>query len=135
MIAAGPVLVRRALGEALGRSFAGRRGAACARLVGAADQTASGPRPLVVGATVRGFRVTAADPGRELVLTGSHRYSAYRLTFQLEPDSPGRTRVRAKTRAAFPGRAGKLYRLLVIGSGGHAAVMRRVLTAIGRRAR
>ncbi|MFF7975141.1 hypothetical protein [Streptomyces sp. NPDC007905] len=77
VIEAGPESVWRALGEVLGRSFAGRGGVASARLVGAADRTASGPRPLAVGSAVRGFRVTAADPGREPVLAGSHRYARY----------------------------------------------------------
>jgi hypothetical protein len=38
--------------------------------------------------------------------------------------------VSAETRAVFPGPAGKLYRLLVIGSGAHVAVMRRMLKTI-----
>ncbi|MGW1169599.1 hypothetical protein [Streptomyces sp. NPDC002550] len=37
----------------------------------------------------------------------------------------------AETRAVFPGPAGRLYRLLVIGTGAHAAVMRRMLRAVG----
>ncbi|MER5788481.1 SRPBCC family protein [Streptomyces sp. NPDC001980] len=132
VVPAGADAVWQSVGDVVGRSFAGRPGAAYARLVGVADRTASGPRPLTVGAAVRGFRVTSADPERELVLTGRHRFSAYTLTFRLEPDSPGRTRVSAETRAVFPGPAGRLYRLLVIDSGAHAALMRRMLAAIGR---
>ncbi|MER6568383.1 hypothetical protein ABT288_19970 [Streptomyces sp. NPDC001093] len=131
VVPAGADVVWRMIGEVMGRSFAGRGGAAYTRLVGVADRTASGPRPLSVGSTVRGFRVTAADPERELTLTGRHRFSAYTLTFRLTPESPGRTRVSAETRAVFPGPAGRLYRLLVIGTGAHAAVMRRMLRAVG----
>ncbi|MGW4562534.1 hypothetical protein ACWEN3_09065 [Streptomyces sp. NPDC004561] len=134
VVPAGADVVWRAIGEVLEGSFAGRAGAAYARLVKVADHTVAGPRPPAVGSTVRGFRVTAADPERELVLTGRHRFSAYTLAFRLEPDGPGRTRVGAETRAVFPGPAGRLYRLLVIRSGAHAAVMRRMLASIGHRA-
>ncbi|MFE8945474.1 hypothetical protein [Streptomyces sp. NPDC007856] len=130
VVPAGADVVWRTIGEVMRRSFAGRAGAGYARLVGVADRTTSGPHTPAVGSTVRGFRVTTADPLRELVLTGRHRFSAYTLTLRLAPEGPGRTRVSAETRAVFPGPAGKLYRLLVIGSGAHAAVMRRMLTSI-----
>jgi hypothetical protein len=131
VIAAGSDDVWRGLGEALDRSFGGMAG--YAKLVGAADPTASGPRPLAEGSTFPGFRVGTAVAGRELVLAGSHRFSSYALIFRLEPAGPGRTRIRAETRAAFPGLAGGLYRRLVIGTGGHAVGMRRLLSAIRRR--
>ncbi|MGW5428737.1 hypothetical protein ACWET9_16230 [Streptomyces sp. NPDC004059] len=134
VVPAGADVVWRTIGEVMGRSFAGRGGAAYTRLVGAADRALSGTHPLAVGSTVRGFRVTAADSERELALTGRHRFSAYTLTFRLTPEGPGHTRVSAETRAVFPGPAGRLYRLLVIGTGAHAAVMRRMLTTISNRA-
>ncbi|PZH10121.1 hypothetical protein C1I97_14075 [Streptomyces sp. NTH33] len=133
VVAAGAGAVWRAIGDALDRSFAGAGAARYARLVGCADRAASGPRPLAEGSAVPGFRVVAAVPGRELVLVGRHRFSSYALVFRLEPAGPGRSRLRAQTRAAFPGAAGGLYRRLVIGTGGHAAGMRRLLAAIGRR--
>jgi hypothetical protein len=133
VVAAEADAVWRGTLEVLDRSF-GRPGAArYARLVGCADRTASGPRPLAEGSTVPGFRVIVADPGRQLVLAGRHRFSSYTLAFRLDPAGPGRSRLRAETRAAFPGPSGRLYRRLVIGTGGHAAGMRRLLSAIGRR--
>jgi hypothetical protein len=101
--------------------------------VGCADDTASGPRPLAEGSTVPGFRVVAAVPGSELVLEGSHRFSSYALTFRLEEVSAGRSRLRAESRAEFPGVTGGVYRLLVVGTGGHVVVVRRLLSAVKRR--
>jgi hypothetical protein len=104
LIAAGADDVWRSLGETLDRSFSRPGVAGYARLVGSADCTASGPRPLAEGSTFPGFRVVAAVPGRELVLEGRHRFSSYALIFRLEHVSPGRSRLRAESRAAFPGR-------------------------------
>ncbi|MFF3307823.1 hypothetical protein [Streptomyces sp. NPDC002952] len=123
----------RALGETLDESFTRRGAAGYARLVGCADRTASGPRPLAEGSAFPGFRVAAADPERELVLRGRHRFSSYALVFRLEPLGPGRSRLRAETRALFPGPAGSVYRALVVGTGGHAVGMRRLLAGIRRR--
>jgi hypothetical protein len=125
--------VWRALAETLERSFSRPRAAGYARLVGCADRTASGPRPLAEGSAFPGFRVVTAVPGRELLLEGRHRFSTYALIFRLDHAAPGRTRLRAETRAAFPGLAGRLYRRLVIGTGAHAAGQRRLLAAIRRR--
>jgi len=125
--------VWRALGETLDRSFARPRAAAYARLVGCADRTASGPRPLAEGSTFPGFRVTFAIPARELVLQGRHRFSTYALIFRLDQAAPGHTRLRAETRAAFPGLSGGLYRRLAIGTGGHAVGVRRMFATIRRR--
>ncbi|MGW0188575.1 hypothetical protein ACWDV7_22805 [Streptomyces sp. NPDC003362] len=133
VVAAGTDAVWRALGEVLDRSWAGGGAAGYARLVGCADRTASGPRPLTEGSALAGFRVAAADPGRELVLVGRHRFSTYALIFRLDEAGPGRTVLRAETRARFPGPAGALYGRLVIGSGGHAIGVRRLLAAVRRR--
>ncbi|MGC4948009.1 hypothetical protein ACLQ2N_17675 [Streptomyces sp. DT224] len=122
--------VWRALSETLDRSFAGRGATAYARLVGATDRTATGPRPLTVGSTLPGFRVTAAARPHELTLAGRHRFSTYTLTFRLDELSPTRSRLRAESRAAFPGLAGGAYRRLVVTTGGHALGMRRLLRAI-----
>ncbi|GHF83811.1 hypothetical protein GCM10018783_62860 [Streptomyces griseosporeus] len=132
-VAADAGTVWQTLGAALDRSFSGGRSTAVARLLGCADAAPSGPRPLVRGATVGGFRVTAADPGRELALLGRHRFSTYALVFRLEEAGEGRTRVRAETWARFPGPAGAVYRALVIGTGGHKVAVRRMLTSLERR--
>jgi hypothetical protein len=104
------------------------------RLVGVADPSSCGPRPLAAGSALPGFRVVTADPGRGLVLAGHHRFSGYRLTFRLAPTGPGTTRLHAETRATFPGPAGALYRLLVITSGAHALGQRHLLASIRHRA-
>jgi len=43
-------------------------------------------------------------------------------------------RLRAETRARFPGGAGRLYRAAVIGTRGHILVTMRLLEAVKRRA-
>ena len=118
--------VRRGIGDALDGAFT----PGWARLVGCPDRTASGPRPLAVGSTVPGFRVAATDHHRELVLVGRHHFSTYALVFRIERAGAGRTRLSAETRAGFPGPFGRLYRLLVIGSGAHAVLTRRLLSSI-----
>ena len=102
--------------ESRGRSVASRRTAAPA--------STGGP-----GQTVPGFRVAEAEPGRRLTLRGRHRFSQYELTFLLDDD-----RLRAQTRAAFPGLIGGLYRAAVIGTGGHRVATGRLLRQVARRA-
>ncbi|MFD7491029.1 hypothetical protein ACFV8T_01165 [Streptomyces sp. NPDC059832] len=77
--------------------------------------------------------MVAAVPGREPALEGRHFFSSYTLVFRLEHIDPGRSRLRAESRAVSPGLAGGIYRRLVIGTGGHAVGMRRLLSAIRRR--
>jgi hypothetical protein len=122
--------VWRALTETLDRAFSRAGAATYTRAVGCADRTASGPRPLAAGSTMPGFRVVSAIPGSELVLAGRHRFSSYALIFRLEQVSSDRSRLRAESRAAFPGLAGGVYRLLVIGTGGHVVAVRRLLSAV-----
>ncbi|MFE7273133.1 hypothetical protein [Streptomyces sp. NPDC057623] len=78
-----------------------------------------------------GFHVVTSVPGRELALAGSHRFSTYVLVFRLEEAGADRTRVEAESRAAFPGATGRLYRLLVIGTRGHAWAVRRMVRKAG----
>ncbi|MET8028931.1 hypothetical protein [Streptomyces avermitilis] len=133
VIAAETADVWRGLAETLDRSFSRPGMAGYTRLVGCADCAAFGPRPLAEGSTFPGWRVAAVDPGRELVLQGRHRFSSYALIFRLEHVGPGRSRLRAESRAAFPGLTGALYRGLVIGTGGHVVGMRRLLSAVRSR--
>lgn len=123
-----------ALLESLDRAFCRPGAASYARLVGAADVAEAGPRPLAEGSTVPGFHVTVAAPPGELVLEGSHRFSTYALVFRLEQVAPGRTRLRAESRASFPGPHGRLYRALVIGTRGHVLGVRGLLAGVRRRA-
>jgi hypothetical protein len=126
--------VWRALGVTLDRSFTNKPASIYARLVGCREYGPRGPRPLAAGSTIPGFRVVQAIPGAELVLDGRHRFSNYALTFRLESAGPNCTRLRAETRAAFPGAAGAVYRALVIGTRGHVIGVRRLLTTVQRRA-
>ncbi|QOV39647.1 hypothetical protein IM697_15385 [Streptomyces ferrugineus] len=82
----------------------------------------------------RGFRVAVSTPGHELALVGHHPFSTYALIFHLDEATSGHTRLTAQTRARFPGRAGTLYRRLVIGTGGHALVVRHMLRRVRKRA-
>jgi hypothetical protein len=104
-----------------------------ARIVGCADTAAAGPRPLAEGSAVPGFHVAAADAPRQLALAGSHRFSDYALVFRLD-ELGARTRVRAETRAEFPGLKGGVYRALVIGTHLHVLATRRILTGVKRNA-
>lgn len=105
-----------------------------ARLLGCADTASSGPRPLADGSTFPGFHVELVEPNSELALRGSHRFSDYALIFRLDELKADRTRLRAETRAAFPGLKGAAYKALVIGTRGHVLVTRRLLNAVKRRA-
>lgn len=117
--------VWQALGRSLPHGATARTGA---RLLGAEPARASGP-PLMAGSAVPGFGVHAALPGSELVLAGRHRFSAYTLTFTLEPRE-GDVALVARTEARFPGLRGRGYRALVIGSGAHRRLTRRWLQRI-----
>lgn len=105
-----------------------------ARLLGCADVAAAGPRPLARGSAVPGFHVAEAAAPRELGLVGSHRFSDYALVFRLDELDADRTRLRAETRAEFPGLRGSVYRALVIGARGHVLATRRLLGGVRRRA-
>nr|WP_245835828.1 DUF2867 domain-containing protein [Mycobacterium rhizamassiliense] len=77
-----------------------------------------------------GFVLDEARPPQRFALRGRHPFAVYRWVFELDEESEGRTRVRATTWAAFPGPHGRIYRSLVIGTGGHAAVTRWTLKRI-----
>lgn len=129
-VTAGPERVWSALLESVTRAFDRRAMAVYCRLVGSDDTAFLGPRPLSAGAELPGFRVTSAVPASELVLEGGHRFSRYAFVFRLEPLPDGRTRVRAESLGDFPGLSGRVYRAAVIGSGGHAAAVRRLLRRV-----
>ncbi|HTF12569.1 MAG TPA: hypothetical protein VK659_30800 [Asanoa sp.] len=114
------------------RRIGGGGAAWYAPLVGAHPRRACGP-PLTEGATLPGFAVVEAVPGRRLLLRGRHRFSRYALELTLTEDA-GATDLTARTDAAFPGVPGWFYRQLVIGSGAHAALVGRLLRTIRDRA-
>jgi len=82
-----------------------------------------------VGESIPGFRVVESEPGRRLVLGGSHRFARYALTFLLEGD-----RLRAQTHAVFPGLSGRIYRALLLRTGAHQAITRRLVQRVSRAA-
>jgi hypothetical protein len=134
-----PGRVWSALGEVLGRSRVPGLGRSRipttgygARLLQVQPGTRSGD-PLLAGSTLPGFTVIRAEPGKELALTGHHRFSSYALIFRLTA-SEHRTTLSAETRAEFPGVSGRVYRGLVIGTRGHVLVVCTLLRATRRRA-
>jgi hypothetical protein len=133
-IEAGPQATWEALLRVAEGSVSSGGAPTLSRLLGCADTAASGPRPLAVGSTVPGFHVADATAPEELSLAGSHRFSNYALIFRLDDLGEGRTRLRAETRAEFPGLKGGIYRALVIGTRIHILVTRRILGATKRRA-
>jgi len=82
-----------------------------------------------VGETLPGFRVVESEPGRRLALRGQHRFARYALTFLIDGD-----RLIARSEAAFPGIHGRLYRALLMGTGGHQIVTRGLLRQVARAA-
>jgi hypothetical protein len=104
--------------------------------VGLRDTARSGDwdGAVAVGDSLPGFHVVDSAPPRQLTLRGSHRFARYALRFELDAASPDSVAVHATTFAEFPGVLGRLYRALVIGSGGHRVVVQRMLASIARRA-
>ncbi len=101
---------------------------ALARVLGAEPRRADGRFPLL-GGTIPGFRVDAAPEPEELLLSGMHRFATYTLRFRFRT-MEGRTRLEAETRAEFPGLRGRAYKTLVIGTGLHVLVTRRLIDRI-----
>lgn len=99
------------------------------RLLGCEPLLASPSFAGLPGDTVPGFRVVDVEPGRRLVLRGRHRFARYSLTLELVD-----AELRARTHAVFPGLHGKLYRALVIGSGAHRLITRKILRQVARTA-
>ena len=133
LVDAGSEAVWTELLATLKRTFSRPAAARYARLVGCEPSAASGPRPLAEGSSVPGFRVQAHRPPVELALTGRHRFSDYALTFRLDREGD-RTRLRAETRADFPGKLGRGYRFALLRTGGHVLLTRRLLAGVRRRA-
>jgi hypothetical protein len=132
-VAAPPERAWEAVRQTVSRSFDGRSAALLARLLGTAERRPHGD-PTEPGSEVTGFRISRVDAPVELVLEGEHRFSRYALIFHLEALPGGRSRVRAETRAAFPGLQGRAYRALVIGTRGHVLAVKRLLRTVKARA-
>jgi hypothetical protein len=81
------------------------------------------------GDALPGFRVAGSEPGRRLALRGRHRFARYALTFLVDGN-----RLRALSHGEFPGALGALYRAMVIGTGAHRIITRRLLSRVARAA-
>ncbi len=88
--------------------------------------------PPAAGQVTNGFHVAQAESPGLLVLEGTHRFAIARLSCIIGPGEEGRTRLAARTAAAFPGLKGALYRALVISSGAHTVVVKQMLAKISR---
>jgi hypothetical protein len=114
-------------------SLAGGSSSRAAKALGCGETEMKGEVG-TTGSTLPGFVVARAIPPATLALEGEHRYSRYALVFCIDRRSDNRARLRAETRAEFPGRKGRAYRALVIGTKGHVVVVRRMLSAVKKRA-
>jgi hypothetical protein len=132
-VATPPEVVWDATLESVGASFSAPWPRRLARLLRTDPALVSGWKRLAVGSTIPGFRIVAAHRPDLLVISGSHRFSRYGIVFRIEPSAEG-ARCHAESRANFPGLPGRLYRLAVVGTGGHAVVVHRMLLGIKRAA-
>jgi hypothetical protein len=95
--------------------------------------TASNPLAWVLGTVPRtGFEISREIPGRHLSMSGRHRFSRYRLVFELADVADGQTTLSARTYAVFPGLSGRVYRALVIGSRAHVVAVHGMLRSVRR---
>jgi hypothetical protein len=85
---------------------------------------------ITVGEAVPGFLVARCEAPTEWALEGEHLFSRYALTFRVTPVDGEHCRVVAHSSAEFPGLHGKVYRAMVIGTGGHAIGVRGILRSI-----
>lgn len=81
-----------------------------------------------------GFAIVDRDEGRSVDLAGSHRHATYRVRFEVVPVDERTSRLRAITFARFHGRAGAIYRWLLLTSGGHALATKLLLRSIAQEA-
>jgi hypothetical protein len=130
---ASPEEVWAALPGALRDAFDRSRAHRLARILGCEGEGVGGEFDGAPAEALAGFHVTSTDPPRAIALEGRHRFSRYRLAFEIDLAGSG-SRIRAVTHAEFPGVRGALYRAMVVGSGGHRIVTTRILKSIARRA-
>ncbi len=132
-IAASPDQVWDALIHVLGGVSDGRSGAPLSRALGCAQTEAEGEAG-EIGSTIPGFVVTRSIRPAVLALMGQHRFSRYALIFSIVEKPSGLVVLGAQTRAVFPGRRGRVYRGLVIGTRGHVVVTSSILRSVRKRA-
>jgi hypothetical protein len=118
--------------EVVSGSFSGQARARVARVLGCAQTETRGEIDRI-GSTIPGFVVARVVEPAVLALEGEHRFSRYALIFRLEQRDEN-SLLRAETRAEFPGVKGAVYKVLVVGSRGHALAANRILRAVRSRA-
>ncbi|MFI4991412.1 MAG: hypothetical protein ACHQHO_10935 [Solirubrobacterales bacterium] len=121
------IAVLRGFARTVPAAIAGPWGLAPARARGHWSGT---PQP---GDCLAGFAVEQSQPPSSLALCGRHRFSRYALVFELDEAGEEGCTLRARTYAEFPGLAGRVYRTLVIGSGGHRFAVRHLLRDVAER--
>lgn len=130
--AASPEKVIAALAPTLLKTFGSRRARLLARILKCRERVPSRPFALDPGAELAGFRIESVDETR-VVISGEHRFASYELVFECGC-MIGVTSVNAETRAWFPGVQGFVYKMLVVGSGAHRRVVKRILKGLKTRA-
>jgi len=96
---------------------------------------AGNPLALILGTEPRaGFEIEREVPRQLLSMVGRHRFSRYRLVFELADVADGETQLSALTYAEFPGLRGRVYRALVIGTRAHVVATKQILRSIRRTA-
>ena len=128
-----PEQVWAALAPTLMAAFGKRRSRTFAKALGCRERRLSRPFLMENGDKLVGFRVLASRPPEELVLEGEHHFASYALIFRIG-SRDGITTVTIETRATFPGAKGYVYRELVVATGLHAQIVRRLLKGLRRRA-
>jgi hypothetical protein len=132
-IAAKPDEVWDALIRAVSVMGESRKGAPISKALGCEETQAEGATG-EIGSKIPGFVVTRSIRPAVLALMGQHRFSQYALIFTILEKPSGLMLLSAQTRAVFPGRKGRLYRGLVIGTHGHVIVTTSLLRQVRRRA-
>ncbi len=79
-----------------------------------------------------GFELAEEVEGQRMVLTGRHRFARYRLVFELDAEPSNSTKLSVLSFATFPGAHGRLYRGLLMATGGHVLAVRHMLRTIQR---
>ena len=132
-IAAKPEEVWDALMRVVSGMGDGRSGAPVARALGCEETETEGEAG-EIGSKIPGFVVTRSVRPAVLALMGQHRFSKYALIFSILEKPSGLILLSAQTRAEFPGRKGRVYRGLIIGTHGHVVVTTSILRQVRKRA-
>jgi hypothetical protein len=94
---------------------------------------AHSPLTLILGTQPRaGFEIEREVPGELLGLAGRHRFSVYRLVFELVDAADDEIKLTARTYAKFPRLRGRVYRALVIGTRFHVLATKHILRSVRR---